>query len=221
MKKKVMVVMLPTKDKTAIIYNDSLDILVHKSHKDFSDYGVQNNKHISYQHLYITVSQDIEPIKEGDYIYHTLIKDISLSNYSSKVVSKYFRKIIATTDSKLTLETDIDHRVDVLYNNKLPQLQQSTIKQFVANPGGEYEVEYNVRKKDIQELVCPEHGIIDDEPYETNLKLNQDNTVNITSVEKGMYSKKEVITLIKKYRSDDFVYGKEHKIFKDWIKENL
>jgi hypothetical protein len=55
----------------------------------------------------------------------------------------------------------------------------------------------------------------------TEIILNQDNTVNITSVEEKLYSREEVITLIKKYRSDDFVYGKEHKIFKNWIKENL
>ena len=80
-------------------------------------------------------------------------------------------------------------------------------------------MEYNIRKKDIQELVCPEHGIIDDEPYEANLKLNQDNTVNITSVEKKMYSRAEVKKLVySAMKSRNYTPLIE---FNNWIKENL
>ena len=60
------------------------------------------------------------------------------------------------------------------------------------------------------------------------LKLNQDNTVNITSVKEKMYSREDVETLIK----ESFVKGMEisewnqpwtkTKLFlKNWIKENL
>ena len=221
MKHKIEAVILPTEDITDIIYNDSLDILVYKSHKDFSDYGVQNNKHISYQHLYIIVSQDVESIKEGDWTYDTLNNCIEQVNKSTVdminagMLHNDNRKIIATNDPKLTsivkqLELEGHSRPSEL----LPQVQQSFLKEFVANPDGEYEVEYEEDYDDTP---------LGKESWNI-LKLNKDNTVNITSVKEKIYSKEKLKSMFRKIFIEG---GKCARNFNydfdvdDWIKENL
>ena len=221
MKHKIEAVILPTEDITDIIYNDSLDILVYKSHKDFSDYGVQNNKHISYQHLYIIVSQDVESIKEGDWTYDTLNNCIEQVNKSTVdminagMLHNDNRKIIATNDPKLTsivkqLELEGHSRPSEL----LPQVQQSFLKEFVAKPDGEYEVEYEEDYDDTP---------LGKESWNI-LKLNKDNTVNITSVKEKIYSKEKLKSMFRKIFIEG---GKCARSFNydfdvdDWIKENL
>ena len=221
MKHKIEAVILPTEDITDIIYNDSLDILVYKSHKDFSDYGVQNNKHISYQHLYIIVSQDVESIKEGDWTYDTLNNCIEQVNKSTVdminagMLHNDNRKIIATNDPKLTsivkqLELEGHSRPSEL----LPQVQQSFLKEFVAKPDGEYEVEYEEDYDDTP---------LGKESWNI-LKLNKDNTVNITSVKEKIYSKEKLKSMFRKIFIEG---GKCARNFNydfdvdDWIKENL
>jgi hypothetical protein len=161
------------------------------------------------QNVYITVSQDVEPIEDCWYYDHTdnkieyckkghgWGKEIDMSQYS---------KIIATTDKTLSNQLIVKGKLRKNYH--LPQLQQSFLKEFVANPDGEFEVNYGGTIEEFQNF-CSDLGFSYDSSfgwYENNspghrpntstledkfnktLKLNQDNTVNITSVEEKMYS---------------------------------
>lgn len=184
-KRRVEIVMLPTEDKTDIIENNSLDFIYHSSHKDYSHWRVGEASHLNYQHVHVTVSQDVEPIKEGDWYIH---EGVSPNTGKYQTVNqchkelwqqdlKWFidgmyasdcRKIIATTDPKIYADYSTPGDTFV------PELQQSFLKEFVANPDGEYVVEYDCNH--------------DQMPYKVIdvLKLNQDNTVNITSVENNL-----------------------------------
>jgi hypothetical protein len=170
----------------------------------------------SEQHLYVIVSQDVELIKEGDYYYWPVTGSIIKHKeiVKGETPSKDGRKVIATTDTKLTtIKTDVydcgvfpeDGELHVL---TVPQVQQSFIKEFVVNPDKEWEVEY-------------EKGNYDDwfnnggSPPPIKLKLNPDNTVNITAVEKKMYSELDLKIILCTYSGDSAA-----KVFK-WVKKNL
>jgi hypothetical protein len=204
MKQSTKVVMLPTKDKTRIVLN-------HGVLKYFKVNPIGVTKDTIPQHIYITVSQDVEPIKEGNWFINMeqLIPDKfgngiyqhHLKNYN--VNKPYLRKIIATDDPKLIIDVSSKAQKESYIKEWtiLPQVQQSFLKEFVANPNGKWEVEYD----DIN----------------PSLFVNQDNTVNITSVEEKMYSKKEVKSLINEFYKD-FCEGTGLEDLKDnWIKENL
>ena len=234
MKHKTKVVMLPTEDEGVIMSEvgayDTDMILISELPEKLRGYERPHN------HLYITVSQDVEPIKEGDWVIYDnghnspgfIVKAVKTSD---KIVYrlpnetwkdyghidggitpllKDVRKIIATTDPKLIKlcsceGTGYDGRkqcMDCKGNGtiKIAQVQQSFLKEYVANPDGEWEVEYEFKRIEChnyngehvnKDCSCKSGDFID--IYE--LKLNQDNTVNITAVEDKMYSMKEVIII--------------------------
>lgn len=106
-------------------------------------------------------------------------------------------KIIASSDPKLTIKevktfkdvspaTKITTFDTVLIHKQIPQVQQSFLKEFVANPNGEFEVEYEIdlKSQSIQdeEESKAEGYMYAPPPLCYKLKLNHDNTVNITSV---------------------------------------
>lgn len=162
-KQPIQVVMLPTKDLTNIIKRGDDNSLVY--------YELPNEANVTHsnQHLYITVSQDINPIKEGDSGYFiSLDFDIPIvvkvDNVNEEDLEHIDYKIICTTDLKLNL----------------PQVQQSFIAEYCSNPNQEWEVEYEIDM--INELSSG------NTPSDTWVKLNQDNTVNITAVKEKMYS---------------------------------
>tara|TARA_R110000822_G_scaffold302649_2_gene426936 strand:+ start:1556 stop:2221 length:666 start_codon:yes stop_codon:yes gene_type:complete len=187
MKQPIKVVMLPTKD------NVKASICQGADRRLYYSYSHPENDMYRNHYLYITVSQDREPIKEGDWYYNSDTNNIYNSRVGVKVTSKASYKIIATTDLKLFTRTsfleDISNTT-VSLKSKLPQLQQSFLKEFVANPEGEYEVEY---EKDRFIHIAGAFG----GKIKVGLKLNQDNTVNITSVEEKMYSREEYEAKIK------------------------
>tara|TARA_R110002074_G_scaffold132805_1_gene276349 strand:- start:1186 stop:1803 length:618 start_codon:yes stop_codon:yes gene_type:complete len=167
-------------------------IKIVKLHKE-----LENGKE---SHLYATVSQDVEPIKEGDW---RMITDKESSLYGQFEQKKgnlpendQWSKIIATTDNNLFSEDDI-----IPYTS-LPRVQQSFLKEYVANSDGEYEVDYyNVMPQ--SNGTRTDGKIIDEIALDNSLntlqvlKLNQDNTVNITSVEEKLYSRAEYEVKIK------------------------
>ena len=59
-KNKIEVVLLPTEDKSRIVNN-------HGRLAYFKVKRIGITKHTVPQNVYVTVSQDVEPIKEGDY----------------------------------------------------------------------------------------------------------------------------------------------------------
>ena len=199
MKKELEVAMLPTEDRTSKIWfhNNTKKLL-------FDPIGVMN---CTSQHLYITVSQEVIGGKEVYYI------DKFTNKVTSSGGAEYGENqdvIIATTDPKLKTEK-ISYKIGtVIDRDPIPQLQQSFLKEFVANPDGEWEVEYETKT-----LMKPADVYV--EEVKTKLKLNQDNTVNITSVEEKMYSLSDL------ERLGDYAYmnAKSTWDWKKFIKENL
>jgi hypothetical protein len=253
MNNKIKAVYLPTEDESHIHAQSGVLIFSEKATK----YGFEP------QHLYITVSQDIEPIKEGDWVVQTRsdfigIKEIARVTkvkYNKKVRTDlshitttfdptesfrsdndWCRKIIATTDPKLTsfaCNQEYGMCAESCQGtcNSVKKLQQSFIKEYVVNPDGEFEVEYEYGFSLKMRRGNTEHAY--------KLKLNQDNEVDITSVkergititsvEEKMYSRDEVESLILSvvkdisYGDDELIchYNGDFKDAKNWIKENL
>ena len=229
MKHKVKVVVLPTENNLEypfIVKNmemgSSNNILLITSNSN-------NSLDYDEQHLYATVSQDVKPIKKGDYtIFRNKVIKLTADDIHPSMIERCKGKIIATTDKSLgSIITKKDGLLSKLQQEGkiksfLPQLQQSFLKEFVANPDGEWEVEYDLLLGDEED----ENQNLIPKNY---LKLNQDNTVNIISVEekergititnaeKKMYSEEEVEHILIKFLKAD----KAWKDPKKWIKDNL
>ena len=214
MKNKVELVVLPTRDGSVICGTTQLEYRGIDTQID----SLQN------QHLYATISQDVESIKEGDWYYDVVLNKVfqlkeicphDICDYMSNQYNKFrtdsnnARKIITTDDTNINIE--IGTVSGTTYIEHLPQLQQSFLKEFCDNPDGEFEVEY--------ETVTHNKGANGFSPmFTTNeLKLNQDNTVNITLVKEKMYSLSDL------ERLGDYAYmnAKSTWDWKKFIKENL
>jgi hypothetical protein len=236
MKKPTKVVMLPTEGygkKGQVVYNWDMDLIILE--KD-----AKKSNCCKPQNVYITVSQDIEPIKEGDWFYapYNSIKSILQCTDSSMLDRKDLgEKIIATDDPKLIIDVSSNAQKESYIKEWtiLPQVQQSFLKEFVANPNGKWEVDYKVMHKTNQGIISSNDVSILQQSGSkikvkgkvNKLKLNSDNTVNITSscnlgpfkptrmnmdkvksfnitsVKEKMYSREEIIKLIEKH--SDFV----------------
>ena len=160
MKKPIEVVILPTEDKSTVykLDNETLHI------GDFAKCEEGDKRRVN-QHLYITVSQNVIGSKEVYYI------DKFTNKVTSSGGAEYGEKqdvVIATTDK--SIGEIIAQGGGEICRKHLPQVQQSFIEEYIDNPDGEYEVEY-----------LTGHS-------EDRLKLNQDNEVNITSIEDKMYT---------------------------------
>ena len=191
MKHKIEVVMLP----------NEIDIVTYspiktKSIFRFGETGISFKDPIGMKFqlypLYITVSQDVEAIKVGDWVY-SIRGFIGKFGEFENSYENECRKIIATTDPKCIIVKKYKSKLNPKgykeQKETLPQLQQSFLKEFVANPDGEWEVEYGTEEdtwdrpcqidcngtQQANTPTCCRNKLI--------LKLNQDNTVNITPVE--------------------------------------
>lgn len=149
-------------------------------------------------HLYITSNDEI---KGDDWCYHLPSKTIV--KYPNGGFPKgHSKKITATTDSSLKINTDYKGRrtedeTKITYSESLPQLPQSFIDMFVleyngGNIVGTVELEY-------KELLGDE-GIIAHafKADEYKLKISKDNTV-IFKQFKESWSREEVIDLYHQY----------------------
>lgn len=205
MKQEARVIMLPTKDKTPL-FKDGHEIIYYPAKNiEFTD--------VIYQHLYITVSQEVEPIKEGDWAivtntagtefickYHNESKweILGKNNGFITTITGDSRKIIATTD-KLKIDNWVGY-----YNSDesyLPQIPQQFIKEYCDKGSiDKVMVEYdtmwkNKGKNRLQPF--PDSTTIDRRHI---LKLNQDNTIIIHPLEKKMYSGTDLLG----YHKDSF-----------------
>jgi hypothetical protein len=220
--KRAKVVMLPTnqtsnltlggsinKNKLGIVILDNkhpdsvYDCYVDNLEKGMSKYS-QNTKWLNFQHLYILSNDKDEEIKEGDWIYHNLddkpIKyDKGISNSSINNPKEYgYKKIIATTDTSLSLDKDGFVTFDLGYGKStlFPQPSQSFIKKYVEA--------YNTGKPitDVMVEYCKDeriHGLnlANDKDYEIFKNANspivnpKDNTITIKKV-KDSWSREEV-----------------------------
>jgi hypothetical protein len=217
MKHKVKVIMLPTKDKSCITF-DGTKVTFH-SHEVWN----RKMETPSMQHLYITVSQDIEKIKKGDWCIAmdtNIVFQVNMHE-AEKPISQFasiYRKIIATTDRKLTIHTieEFGFGASLDKYSKIPKPQQSFLKEFIVNPDGEWKVEYRC-----QELQHYKHHLVGNTCTckKNTLVLNQDNTVNITSVEEKMIPER-LLYIFNDSLPDSNSQMTDVEI-KSWIKENL
>ena len=179
MKKKVRVIMLPTEDKTHIFKHGNslkyLDILNGNN-------PYENNGN---QHLYLTSDNEI---KEGDFAYnkntnsiykvgkftsiaghegHSVkplksdIKEGEFYTYIGQHYSQYSKKIIATSDIKLTIA--VEKSGENSWHNPIPQIPQSFIEEYVKQGGiDKVELEHEVIKENVMgsDLIYETHPLI-------------------------------------------------------------
>lgn len=223
MKQPIEVVMLPTEDESFLYLNKDKRLGMHPK----LDYV--RNTLLTNQHVYVTVSQDLEKPEKGDWVYSIygfivqvdFIDDMYIHHVGggNNRIDCY-RKIIATDDPKLIIDLSSQNQKDNYIKEwkKIPQVPQSFLEEFVANPEGKWEVEY----EDISYYKEDTHPTQDNGKWvkKFQLKLNPDNTVNITSVKpklpKFLYKEKDDTIRIG-YNADLDVT----KEWNDWLKENL
>tara|TARA_R110000851_G_scaffold78000_1_gene172045 strand:+ start:829 stop:1434 length:606 start_codon:yes stop_codon:yes gene_type:complete len=201
MKHKVKVVMLPTGD---IIKNHVVKHFEEGALLTINDnlIGKVVDSQVQIQHLYITVSQDVEPIKEGDWFYNSFNDNQPKIQQRKGNWKQCFnqKKIIATTDPNLRINIGEKQSCGNYHSIPMAQLQQSFLKEFVANPDGEWEAWYTNGGKHSKPIL-------------------EDNTVIITSVEKKMYNIGELIPKFKLALNKSGLYNDKYTL--NWIKENL
>lgn len=199
-RKRSKVHKLPTKDKTDIIENNSLNFIYHSSHKDYSHWSIGENDHLNYQHLYFTTDEEI---KEGDWYMTDDLKLLQCNKVIMKLIysgKDYGRnpngvkKIIASTNPKLTdcniCSVDLTvtrgkHKMsckDAYKRTNLPQPSQTFIEEYCKQEDiDEVDVEY-------EEWTTMYRG-----DANLRLKLNLDNTIITHLVEEKMYSREDMI----------------------------
>jgi len=223
MKKEIMVVMLPTKDATnGCILKYRCDNLEYKSPAHgFTQEYLKSIEAKSY-HSYVTVSQEIEPIKEGDWILYDVsgykssfngakwalgkVNDISEVGKANAHygIDYYDGDPFYETPQKVAWHADECLKIIVTTDKKLTgvsQLQQSFVEEYCKRGGvGKVMAEYysdcvchlegdNHRVVPITGTTCMHCG----ESILEKLKLNQDNTINISFIEEKMYSEAFVL----------------------------
>lgn len=229
MKEPTIVVLIPTEDKTNILKIDGNLYLSKKDDKRFkSRSNGENHRNGVFQYVYVIASQDREPIKVGDCFAlrgqnEAGVWEIFKNDGEEGLFDGNAKKIIATDDPRL-LVRECSEEVHNWGKKFVAQLPQSFLEELVANPDGEWEVEYELdeiaTKRNFKDkgLGLWTKGFSKNNVY--NLKLNQDNTVNNTLVEeKKIYSlqehKHDLRTVI--------VLCKQDPNFRleDWITKNL
>ena len=135
MKKQHKIVMLPTEDIGALLceYKDGLST-------NLDRLLPHNNKH-----LYILSDDEI---KEGDYIYDSVINEVNKVFHGTIVIGQD-RKIIATTDPKLQVDNVLDLTLEKFGKKHLPQIPKSLVEYYAKHQPEEVELEYDCQVKAI------------------------------------------------------------------------
>jgi hypothetical protein len=115
--KRVQIIMLPTNKLSSIIFsNTDKKLKLNGRDKFFSG---------NYQHLYITSDDEI---KKGDW-YLDLLTNILYKADNRPVTMTCFKKIIATTDTSLTINTY--YEIEGNQKVQLPQPSQQFIEKYI------------------------------------------------------------------------------------------
>jgi hypothetical protein len=207
------VVMLPTDkaDYTSLIKNDdkaNVKGLFWNQNRDKNSYFTQeylNSVPAKAFHLYVLSNDEI---KEGDWFYDEEEPEILKAgkNVDLHLVNNLkpnFKKIIATTDSFLTIKVKSRFLTDGITIHKqlykqvaLPQIPQYFIEHFIN--------EYNKGNVISKVLVEVEREFVDGYTEDrmrrfygpVKIKLNQSNEISIVTKEKEVFHREEVISLI-------------------------
>lgn len=189
MKKKHKLIMLATN----VIKDSNWKGLVlnanYKNKPAFLQFGFNftDDFYSTAQHLYILSDDEL---KKGDWVYDVITKKIYqitdkyTIDYSNLHFPKSWNKIIATTNSDLKVKYPEIREDSYL---PLPQIPLNFIKHFIS--------EYNAGRVITEvEVEYTEINVINGYLGEKKLKLkiNQDNTINISIVEEKLYTRSEV-----------------------------
>lgn len=137
-------------------------------------------------------------------------------------------KIIATTDKSLTIRASREDKIvnPEVYEKPLAQIPQSFIEAYVKAEGkiDKVMVEYRDVLSCSKGDNCPKHTGSGEQCLGTlsetqKLILREDNTVSIHKIKEEMYTREQVVELIKKCNTD-FLINPESDWDK-WIEENL
>jgi len=253
MREEAIITMLPTKENGALS----------KCLKTYTEEGTYNKNSLrvevdghedwwEHQHLYMTVPQNVDPIKVGDW---TLDLDCGLTHGrltridNEHELTRYahnpkynIRKIIATTDEKLTIDCLLDtcpHEWKCsksCFNSRhLPGMAQSLIEEYCLKAKTTIYtvlVEYKnrccgrcdgVNGLCFTDMTCKLHSIEGCEKCwgETGdiLKLTQDADVKWFPMDIKRYSREEVMDLLMDALFEPTPYNTNEAM--DWIKEKL
>ena len=188
MKKEIQIHRIETRDSSNILTTTMGAF-------KYSEIRFKPDVNFNAHHLYATVSQEIEPIKVGDRCYHPetnsirqVCSDAEVHKYTKvereictvSAANLYHRKIIATTDKKLTVTKSAtgytETRSRTFTSTKpITGVQQSFIKEYCDKGGIDKAlVEYD-------RLVMAHEPFRGTQGYQ--LKLNSDNTITIYPLE--------------------------------------
>lgn len=244
--KRAQVIMLPTKDNHSRLEID--DLTINKLSYEIKQYTCKNP-----QHLYI-ISDD--EIKEGDWV---LYKNnpclVSLNAYSGEMkvtltyAIKYCKKIIATTDTSLTINCIEECKLttNIHYSKSLPQPSQQFIEEYIieynkGNVISDVSILLNEPccKCDTSEKLlncCYNAGDIEGtcnapnpnkDFYGLYPKVNPDNTINISIpgmdlkrlIRNNPVIEKEIFDLCEKAYNDG-ILSNCGETFLDWFQDNV
>ncbi len=246
MEKKAKIILLPTESRgsKAVTIIDNKAFNTSLDPKSYNDYK-SGAKHY---HLYIVVDEEI---KEDDWVYDSVLNQViqlkkegvnAIKQASSEFGDIGYKKIIATTDSSLTIpctfckgEGDVNTNLGNIgcfkCNEKgetqLPQPSSSFIAKFVElyNKGKAPEylmIEYESCPITVEELMERSGNVNGLLPSKYFLKVNpKDNCIIIKPI-KSEFTRKEVVELFNKCEKDGIIELKKfsHE-FNKWIEENL
>lgn len=172
--------MLPNTNKTNRI--NSLNLTQSNALHTWNTNGTTYNPNS--QHLCITSEDKIE---KGNYYYSTASKTIYQKGTGEELLYPNFddicKKIIATTDIEL------GHGDGTGFFKSLPQIPQQFIEQFIESYNkGEVITEVLVEYQEKQQFESQDDY---DYGYGLELKVNQDNTINIKPI-KDNWNREEV-----------------------------
>ena len=214
--KRAQVIMLPTKNNGTIDTYDSGKICLTNKKTDWSWKK-------GFNELYI-VSDD--EIKEGNWCYDKLNNNIYqatkivIHNLKSLEYELYLKKIIASTDTALTIVDK--HMFNGYSNNHLPQPSQQFIEKYIES--------YNKNEVITDVLVDYKTNILYPMIENNNLilKVNpKDNTITIKKL-KDNWNLKEIKSILLQFAKDcnkdeDLIryYNEDYKNLNNWIQKNL
>lgn len=215
MKKKVKVHLLPT--EKAKLYIDGRKL-----------YYNPTTMHIPVkpqpQHLYFTSDEKIE---EGDWCIllenHYINGGVGKYNKEKAIGyglhnTKFFRKIVATTDKSLKIYESETLASASGFNLKtddilLPQIPQSFIKEYVKSGGKIDEVEIELDCYEDRQCECKNNS----ECLNIGIKVDSNNCVIVHSI-KDSWSREEVEKLLLlAFNANRYSIARQE----DWIKENM
>lgn len=201
--KKCKIVMLPTNEKAKMG-----DLALSKT-------GVLNIvKNTDWLNLYQPIKQELyflsnEKIKEGDWYYNTVRKEVMLceskiEEESNKLFPQYAKKVIATTNNSLNL----------------PFIPQSFIIKYIEEYNKGNKIQWVMVDYEEYTETTYKYGI-DSSMYICTPKVDENNYITITKV-KDSWNREEVIKLIKEYHASFATYPTMNLGLRDkWIEDNL